>query len=140
LHSSDVSLKLQIKNAALRGGIGCQEARIMLIGEHGRIQVPLLNKGCVNKAFVVAGEKVLEGENHDLSFLGQNMDQWNQVAIQQSDHQFQLLINDEIVFQENWRVDIGRIVGVRLKFEGSGEMKEMRLSGNGLARQLTGGE
>lgn len=122
------TLKTRLKNVNYWPAVRCYSAYIKLVGENGTILFKLTNEGCSGFGEFILSEKLGHGSNTDLSGLTLNIKNWNDIEIRNEQKNVSLLVNNEIVFRENYTKSIGNILGVSLQFHGSGYVEYLELS------------
>ena len=119
---SDVTLK----NTLGKGALVCQKTQILLIGTTGVIIIPLSIKGCVGELFLMAGEP-RDGRSNDLSAFGVDFSDWVTVQCRVKDKRISILVNGSLAFEGDYQSSIGNVVGTRISFMGTGEVKNFEL-------------
>jgi hypothetical protein len=116
----------RIRNNSDLGSV-CHESRISLICTNGRYNIPLCMPGCVSNLDLTLGDSYYSGKEHDLSPLGCDLTQWIDFKLKVADKKCEISINDSTVMTESYRMDLGRIVGIKFKFNGTGEVDNILL-------------
>jgi hypothetical protein len=110
------------------GGV-CRKAQVVLIGQHGRISVPLSIPGCTADLTVVASERQISGRTTDLSRLGLPFDGWHQVSVEGKDGLVNVSLDGRQAYQVSYDESLGDIVGIRFRFLGQGMARNVVLAG-----------
>ena len=105
----------------------CPNMEVMLLTEAGVHYLELTSKGCVSNLGLKFGEKQIDGRNNDLSALGTDVYQWQSIAWVTDNGQVTVRLNDNIVFEDVFEGDFGKIVGVICSFTGPGSIDYFRL-------------
>ncbi|MEB2774298.1 hypothetical protein SYJ56_03220 [Algoriphagus sp. D3-2-R+10] len=87
-----------------------------------------MEKGCENYAGYKLGEISKRGSDNDLSKLGQQVYNYQEIGIEVRDKKAEIKINGEQVYTEVFKQDFGDIVGLTYIFDGSGSIDFVRLS------------
>jgi len=128
LTGSAFSLELKVKNNATVEESACRQVAITLLTKGGAIIIPLAARGCISDIGLLTGERWISGKDHDLSAFGTDFADFEKVKCKVADHMFEVYLNDKLVWKEEQKESVGEIVGLRVAFQGPGEIKEVRLS------------
>jgi len=128
LTGSAFQLDLKVRNTATVEESLCRKIVITLLSKGGAIMIPLSTKGCISDIGVLTGERWISGKENDLSAFGCDFADFEKVTCKVADHIFEIYLNDKLVLKEEQKQSVDEIVGLRVSFEGPGEMKEVRLS------------
>jgi len=107
----------------------CPWMSLLIVTEKHIFSVSLNKRGCERYAGYKLGEIVRNGEDNDLSALGCNVYDWQEVGIKVYNKNAVIHINGEMAFQEVFREDFGKIVGLTYIFEGTGSLDYIKLAG-----------
>ncbi len=127
IDGNNFEYQCRIRNNSDLGSV-CHESRISLICTYGRFNIPLSNPGCVSNLFLTLGNSYYSGKEHDLSPLGCDLNDWVDFKLKVEDKRCEISINDSTVMTESYSMDLGRIVGFKFKFNGIGEVDNVKLS------------
>ena len=105
----------------------CPWMYVMITTEKDVFSVGLVKKGCERFAGYKLGKLYKGGRDNNLSALGQDVFQWQDIGINVHDKNVEIIINDETVFKETLTEDLGKIVGITYVFEGKGSVDYVRL-------------
>ena len=121
---SDTAFQLDVtlKNTLGKGALVCQKTQILLMGTTGVIIIPLSIKGCVGELFLMAGEP-RDGRSNDLSAFGVDFSDWVTVQCRVKDKKISIHVNGALAFEGVYQAGIGNVVGTRISFMGTGEVK-----------------
>jgi len=110
----------------------CPWINLIIVTDVHIFRVALQNKGCERYAGYKLGEIVRNGEDNDLSALGCEIYNWQDVGVVVRDKNAEIYINGEKTFSETFKEDFGKIVGLIYIFEGTGSIGYVKLEdGNG---------
>ena len=129
---SDVSgdhfmLETRIINNSPPGTYPCKRGQVNIRGENSLIQVSIGIAGCAATLHLVAGDVYMHGSNKDLSALGADFSQWQDVRITVMDQQLSIQIGSNPPLETTYEKPIGKVVGIWYGFEGSGAVDALRL-------------
>ncbi|BFP39230.1 hypothetical protein FGF1_00750 [Flavobacteriaceae bacterium GF1] len=105
----------------------CRSIRMTVTGTREVISLEFSIPGCVGDLGFFMDNEMISGRNHDLSAFGRDMGQWTRCELKVSDGMLTIVLDDQIAFQKELKVDLGKIGGVQWTFEGQGEIKELVL-------------
>lgn len=112
----------------------CPWMEIIIVTEKHIFAVNLQNKGCERKASYKTGEVFRGGEHNDLSALGVNVYDWQEVGIHVENKNAEISLNGKVVFRETYKEDYGDIMALIYSFDGTGSLDYVRMAdGNGEA-------
>lgn len=121
-------METELRNTFTKSSGVCKQSRILLLGTDGIIAIPLSIIGCVGELkLTIVGEEI-NGQTHDLSAFGVDYNNWVKVRCEVQNKEIQLFINDSLAYKGKFSEDIGKIVGTRIRFMGTGEVKRFELS------------
>lgn len=100
----------------------------MLICTGGVIIIPLSAPGCVGEIRLMMAGEVIEGTTNDLSAFGVDFNVPVQLTCVGKAGKIEIVVNGEAAYGGRLAKDIGKIVGFRITFEGSGKMKLPQLA------------
>lgn len=123
------SMEMELKNTCTKSDGICRHTRIILFGDEGHIALPLSIKGCAGElAFTVAGEH-FEGENKDLSAFGVDFNDYANIRCTCRNGYYQIFVNQKLAYEGKPKGKVGRILGTRIIFQGTGEIRRFDLRG-----------
>ncbi len=85
------------------------------------IIVPLSTKGCSSELSILTTNGWKSGKENDFSAFGCEFKNMEKLNVGIKDSILNISINDKVVFTEKQMRPNGKIVGVRVGFEGAGE-------------------
>ena len=71
--------------------------------------------------------RIFDGHTEDLSGLGVDFKDWVEVRCEVKSHSMKVFVNDKPAFSRPIEHNIGTIVGTRIQFFGTGEVKRFEL-------------
>lgn len=106
----------------------CRRVFISLLTSEMAIIIPLGTKGCSSELGILTPNGWKSGKENDFSALGCEFNSFEKLNIGVKDSVLNITLNDKVVFTEKQRHPTGKIVGVRIAFEGAGEMQYAKLN------------
>jgi hypothetical protein len=132
-------LDVTVRNTSTVEQCLCRKVLIFVLGKSSAIIIPLADKGCIAALQLLPGYVAINGKDHDLSAFGCDFSRWQHVVCTESGHVLRIGLNGRSIFTLPGVRSIGDIIGVRIGFEGTGEVAEASLSGAGGAFTLLSG-
>ena len=105
----------------------CQTVRIYFIGSTGAMIIPFSKIGCSSDNSLMLNGTYLNGKKHDLSALGVDLSSFTPIEIQVLNKEVNIFINGNKVYHANYSASMGKLVGMRYKFLGLGEVQSFNL-------------
>ncbi|MDO5980611.1 hypothetical protein [Flavivirga spongiicola] len=121
-------LNTTIKNTYNDKWAVCQKATIIIVGTKSAHLIPFTISGCASDMSVMISDVYLNGKENDLSDLCIDLSTYKNLKIEVIDKQLTVFIEDKIRFSKAYNESIGNIVGLRYRFLGAGDVKEIKLS------------
>jgi hypothetical protein len=119
-----------VRNTFQGKGGACKQTKIVLFCTNGVIALPLSIKGCVGELEMFIGEERISGKTNNLSAFGINSDscdEWITVKCQIKNQRINIQINDKVAYESNLKQDLGQIVGSRISFLGTGDVRKFEM-------------
>ncbi len=126
--SEAFELSMLLQNTFTRVSAPCRQASVMLLGTGGVIRIPMSAPGCVGDLLLLLGDRAIDGKTHNLSGFGVDFNKPVQLRCAASSAEIGISLNGTLVFRDKFPKGIGRIVGVRIAFTGSGTVRDFKLS------------
>ena len=105
----------------------CQKVAIVIIGSKDVFMFEMSIPGCVGELQQYIDGQMLSGKHHDFSKLGIAPIEWNNFKVSHQNNQLTLFINQQLVYQQETRDDIGLIGGAQFAFEGIVEVGQLQI-------------
>jgi hypothetical protein len=107
----------------------CRRVMVYLLTSEMAIIVPLSTAGCISELGILTTNGWKSGKENDLSAFGCEFRNMEKLNVGIKDSILNISINDKVVFTEKQTNPGGKIVGVRVAFEGAGVMQYAKLNG-----------
>lgn len=124
--ASNFDFECRVRNNSDLGSV-CHESRISIMCTNGRFNIPLCEPGCVGNINATLNGVYLSGKRQDLSFLGCDITQWTNFRMKIENRNCKIFINDQQRLSHTFKNHPGKIVGIKFKFNGVGEVDMVRL-------------
>lgn len=128
LDSDNFDLVSRIKVDSLTGS-ACPFMQVNIVTEKHIFWLNLRYRGCERDASYKVGEIIRTGRNNDLSRLGVDVYQWQEVGFRVENKQAEITLNGKRLFTETFREDFGNIMALTYIFSGTGSIDHVRLAG-----------
>lgn len=121
-------LSSTLRNAYQDKWAVCQKAAIMVLGTKGAMVISFSIPGCVSEIGVMMNDTYMSGKEHDLSGLGLDFTEPVDIEIEVREKQLRVFSEKRELFTGKYNETVGRIVGLRYRFLGAGEVFSYKLS------------
>tara|TARA_R110002073_G_scaffold128999_3_gene275123 strand:+ start:83947 stop:84783 length:837 start_codon:yes stop_codon:yes gene_type:complete len=128
LSGDNFRLKTTIKNSYNDKWAVCQNATIIIVGTKSAHMIPFAITGCSSDMGIMMSDVFLSGKEHDLSSLSIDLSKLTDIEIEVINKQITVYADSKKLFSSAYNESIGRIVGLRYRFLGAGEVSQMTLS------------
>src|SRR5579871_6277793 len=127
----DFSFNVAVKNTFMEGSGACRYVNVVLITDAAPVIIPLAIKGCVSNLMLRNFDQVFSGKNTDLSGFGTDFNQWANISCKSSGGKIIYYLDDKEIYNADVPTENIHIVGVGVYFQGTGAVKNLRLSAKG---------
>ncbi|NRB50979.1 MAG: hypothetical protein HRU41_25135 [Saprospiraceae bacterium] len=125
LKSTDFRLQTHLRHTFQDGNAPCQYSSLTINCTRGFIRIPLSAAGCVGELKARFNGLTFDGKKTNLSGLAYQEREWQEIDLEMKDQVFRVKVNEQAVLEGKLPADAGRIVGIRYKFEGAGEVNQL---------------
>lgn len=108
-------------------GVACPQMAIIIKGEHGYSVINTSNKGCESEISLRFSEVRYNGKTNDLTMLGTDIYEWQNISIKVNNKKAEIQLNDEPVFESIYNESIGSLKEITYMFNGSGMIDNVEL-------------
>ena len=130
INSVDFSLESAFRMLQPTEKSVCQEVWMVIVGSKEVFRFEFSIPGCVGDLrFYLKGDRI-SGKNQNLSAFGLDFSKWNNFKVIHKNKQLKAFINNKLIFTHRLSSDIGLIGGVKMMFEGLGEVQKLIISDN----------
>ena len=123
------TLSTTLRNTSTVEQCLCRKIKITVLGTESAIVIPLADKGCISDIRLLTGDRMISGKNNDLSAFGCDFRDFQQLSCTVEDHRLKITLNHTLIFNTEQQQSIGEVVGIRISFEGTGEIRDLSLEG-----------
>ncbi len=121
------SLDFKVKNVFREKWAVCQTTWVYFIGSSGAMIVPFSIPGCSSDNGLMLNDVFISGKEKDLSSLTTDMSELQAFNIKIVDKEVFISINDTEVYKARYYSSMGKLVGLRFKFKGAGDVEDIVL-------------
>lgn len=108
--------------------IHCPIMAIIIKGEHDYFVIQILNKGCESEAYIKLSEKQISGKNNDLTMLGAEVYEWQNIKVSVENKTLTLNLNGKEIYKNDYKEPIGSLKEITHMFNGWGVIDDVELS------------
>lgn len=130
LQSDNLLLQTTVQNTYNEPNAVCRHAGILIMGTGGVIGIPLCKVGCVGEVGVMLGKRFISGKTTDLSGFGVDFSAPAKVVCEIQSGQVRISVNDRLAYAGDFTESIGKVVGVEIKFAGTGTVNGLLMKAN----------
>mgnify|MGYP000150301682 FL=1 len=134
----DFTLRANIRNTYDDQWAVCQSVGVYVLGTKGAMIIPFSRVGCSSDNNLMLNDVYLSGKANDLSAFGVDLSDFTEVSIAVKTKSVQVSVRGEVVYQSAYQKTMGRLVGLRFKFLGLGEVANYSLTSGGRNVTLVG--
>lgn len=124
----DFTLEARFRNTYKKSNGICQNIQVLIHGTETVYLTPFSIPGCTSNLNLITAGNSHSGKENDLSMLGINATEWQNFKLEVTSQTAKYYLNDKLILTKDSPSGIGRIVGFKIRFEGSGELDYLRLS------------
>jgi hypothetical protein len=118
----------ELRNTATVEECLCRKVRIVLLGANYPMMLPLAAKGCVADINVFLGDSAILGKEHDLSAFGCDFQNPQLLRCEVQKSMIKIFLNNNLILSVPHSKPMGKVLGIRVVFEGAGEITKVRLA------------
>lgn len=105
----------------------CQSTRLIVVGTKGALIIPFSIPGCSSENNLMLNDVYVDGKKNDLSAFGCFGSDPLEVSIQNHRKHIRIFANGQEIYSSAYQDPLGKVVGLRYKFLGAGEVLYSRL-------------
>ena len=127
LNGSDLTLETTLRNTSKPDESSCRRVIIYILGKSNAMVIPLADKGCISALNMYTSSEWINGKDRNLSAFGCDFNQFQDFKCELQDMNLNIYLNNKQIFTVPITQTIGEIVGLSIRFEGSGEIRNLKL-------------
>jgi len=132
IHASDISgdnfsFQCQLQTEESRPGVACMQASILILGSEGRHRVLMTKPSCAAFSEYHFSEVQAKGTSKNLSRMSYDFARGGTVKLMVKNKSVSLLINGKLMMSSSYTQSIGKVLGVKILFNGIGVAKSPTL-------------
>lgn len=128
LSGDNFRLKTTIKNVHNDTWAVCQSATIIIVGTKSALMIPFAISGCSSEMGIMMSDVYLSGKENDLSSLSVDLSKQTNIKIEVINKKVTISADNKKLYFNSYNESIGRVVGLRFRFLGAGEVSNVTLS------------
>lgn len=122
-----ISIQTSVKNTFNDKWAVCQTLRFVILGTEGAMIIPFTQLGCISDIGLLLNDVYLNGKKHDLSSFGIDLSDLTPIKIDINDKNVRIFVKDKLIYSGKYNESIGRLVGIRYRFLGAGEVESIEI-------------
>lgn len=119
------SFSAQVENHSEEPWAVCQMMSIYFLGSEGALIIPFSKIGCSSENNLMLNDVYLGGKENDLSALSADFSAATDLNISIENKEVKVSIAGKEVYAHSYNRSIGKLVGFRLRFLGTGQVNEV---------------
>lgn len=127
ISGDDFTLKSSIRVTYKEKWAVCQAAKIYVLGTTGAMIIPFSKVGCSSDNSLMLNDIYKDGKEHDLSAFGVDLSGFTNIQLKVNNKKVSVFINGSKVYSSEYQASMGKLVGLRFKFLGLGEIEHFSL-------------
>jgi hypothetical protein len=125
INASDFILETAFRNTSTVEESLCRRVEIEIIGTENIILIPFSTTGCIAELNLFTGDTLLLGKEHDLSAFGCDFSSLQEFKCTVNNQLLKIYLNKQPILTASQQKSLGRIVGIRIMFEGAGQVQQV---------------
>jgi hypothetical protein len=127
LNGGDFTLETTLRNTSRPEESSCRKVVVYILGKSNAMVIPLAEKGCISALDMYTSSEWIHGKEKDMSAFGCDFNRFQHFACSIKDMKLSVSLNNKQIFTAPITQTIGDIIGVSISFEGTGEIKDIKL-------------
>lgn len=124
LRNDHFTFETTLKNPHAIGDNVCQNVQVMIQCKDDIMIIPLSALPCVGNLRLAVAGALIQSQDADLSGFGCNLSEWTHLKVTALDKLVQFYVNGRKAYEVRFPHDPTDIVGVQIRFNGPGSIKE----------------
>ncbi|NOW99192.1 hypothetical protein [Mucilaginibacter sp. SG564] len=131
LDGGNFTFETTLRNTSGVDESSCRKMILYILGKQNAIVIPLADKGCISDLNIFTSSDWVSGKSNDLSAFGCDFSQFQKLKCEVKDMTLSVYLNNNLIFTKPITQTIMQIAGICIAFEGSGEIKYVKLGNKG---------
>jgi hypothetical protein len=127
LEGGNFTFETTLRNTSRADESSCRKVILYILGKQNAIIIPLADKGCISDLNIFTSSDWVSGKDHDLSAFGCDFSSFQKLKCEVKDMKLSMYLNNKLIFTKPITQTITQIAGICIAFEGSGEIKNVKL-------------
>ncbi len=128
INGDNFILETTLKNSDKWIGSSCNSVYLFIVGTKEAIQLHFANPGCSYWIHCRLSERKLDKRNENLKNFTFDLTKWQHFRVENTNRHIKISVNNIERFSSTYNESIGEIMGVTIKFQGNGYLKDYRLT------------
>jgi len=129
--AADFSFETTVRNTSTVEQSLCRKIKVTIMGDGTAIVMPLCDKGCIADINLINGYGLISGKENDLSAFGCDVHLFQHLACTVKNKRIKIYLNNALISDTEQPESIGKVVGIKYAIEGTGDVKDVKLSSHG---------
>lgn len=131
LNAGNFHFQTTLKNTSSVNISLCRQAYVFILFDGGAFTIPLADRGCISSLYLTTGQRVIDGKENDLSKFGCDFSEDQRLECRVQSKVLTIVLNGKPIFKEVVAENSAELVGIKISFEGTGEIKNVKLGAPG---------
>ena len=127
IYSNSFVYETRFRNTFNKSSGICKGVQLLVHGETGVYLTPFSIPGCSSELDLINSGEQYNGKEYDLSMFGVDTGDWVDFRLIVENDSATYFINKKEVFKKELVYNIGRVMGFKIRFEGTGKIDFLRL-------------
>lgn len=127
LEGGNFTFETTLRNTSGVNESSCRKMILYILGKQNAIIIPLADKGCISDLNIYTSSDWVSGKDNDLSAFGCDFSSFQKLKCEVKDMKLSVYLNNNLIFTKPITQTITQIAGICIAFEGSGEIKDVKL-------------
>ena len=128
IDAGNFTLETAFRNSSAVEASVCRKVNVLLLGTNNAMIIPLSDKGCISDLNLLTASSYISGKDHDLRAFGCDFSKFQNLVCRVEKQRLKIYLNNKMILDTPQTQTLGKIEGIRFEFEGSGEIKSVKLS------------
>ena len=127
IDAGDFILETVFRNSSTVEESLCRRVVVEILGTENVIMIPFSTIGCIAELELFTGDSLFLGKEYDLSAFGCDFSRFQQLKCVVNKQLLKIYLNTQLIMTAPQQKTLGRIVGLRVVFEGAGQVQQVVL-------------
>ncbi len=128
INADNMTIETKIRAFFDSNMIDCDHFQLALLGQNRRLFLTFMEKGCAGGIHLQFGDKIIKGEEHDLTGFTDNLGKWTTIKLINQNKNITVIKNNTTIYSGAYQQNIDSLKGIRYEFKGAGEIDYIRIN------------